>query len=139
MSLESVAGSAGLARLHAFALVAAMAVGSLQIFSTRGRPPHRLAGWSFAALTIAALVTNLALGGTAVSVGGAPIVEIMLAIGVALLAVGVIAARRNDVLAHSALMTAVFCAVLTASLFSVLPGGALHPMLAGREPTLASR
>lgn len=143
MSLEPFAQASALGRLHVIALLSSAVLGGVLVFATKGRPPHRLAGWGFVAAVAASFFTGVTLGEAPQglpSPGGVSPVDAMLAIALALVGLGVYAARRNDVFAHRALMSAVFCAVLTAVLFSVLPGGVLYPALSGARPAaLAGR
>lgn len=134
ISLEPFAQASTLGRVHVIALPVSAALGAVLLFATRGRPPHKLAGWAMAVAVGTTFLTGLniqeAPQGLPTRAGLSP-VDGMLAIALALLGLGVFAARRNDVFAHRALMSAVFCALLTAVLFSVLPGGALYPALTG--------
>lgn len=140
--LDSVAQAPWLARLHLIALGGAAILGAVQLFAPKGRLPHRVTGWSFAALLALAVVTALFLRSDIEglpSVAGWSAVHGMLALAVAFLPLGIVAARRKDVLAHRAFMGAVFCALLTAVLFSTVPGGSLHRLAAEAPKALAAR
>jgi uncharacterized membrane protein len=140
--LDSVAQAPWLARLHLIALAGAAVLGAVQLLAPKGRLSHRLTGWTFAGLLAAAVGTALFLRG---DIEGLPVVNGwspvhgMLALAVALLPLGIVAARRKDVLAHRAFMGAVFCALLTAVLFSTAPGGSLNQAMTAAPQTLAKR
>lgn len=139
MVLETVAAAPWLERLHLWALGGAAVLGALQLMAPKGRTPHRLAGWSFAGLLAVTVGTAAFLRGEIEglpSVRGWSPVHGMLALAIAFLPLGIVAARRKDVLAHRAFMGAAFCALATAALFSAAPGGSLHRAVAG-APTSA--
>lgn len=143
MALDSVAQAPWLARLHLIALAGAAVLGAVQLCAPKGRLPHRVVGWSFAGLLAVAVGTAFFLRGDIEGLpnaAGYSPVHGMLALAVAFLPLGVVAARRKDVLAHKAFMGAVFCALVTAVLFSTAPGGSLNRVMASAGPgALAAR
>lgn len=135
--LETLAGAPLLVKVHLTAAVLAIGLGLVQLLAPKGTVPHRTLGWTWVGLVAIVVLSSLfmhrAVPGMPALLGFSPIHLFTVAAAVGL-PLGVLAARRKDVLTHRSLMTAVFAgALIIAGLFSVSPGRLLYDMFAGKR------
>lgn len=118
-------------QIHAFAALAAFALGAVQIAGVRmGRTAHRVMGWSWVALM--ALVAGSALFIREIFNGWPSPIHLFVPLTIIGVAAGLGAIRRGDIAAHRRHMRGVFLgALLIAGAFTFLPGRTMHAVLFG--------
>ncbi len=118
-------------QVHAFAAVAAFALGALQFAGIRmGRTAHRVLGWSWVALM--AIVAGSAMFIREIFDGWLSPIHLFVPLTIVGIAAGLGAIRRGDVSAHRRHMRGVFIgALVIAGAFTFLPGRTMHAVLFG--------
>ena len=131
MSLTPLLEAAPAIPLHAFAAMAAFALGLVQFAAPKGTLPHRTLGWIWVALMAAVAVSSFWIHQIRLVGPWSPIhlLSIMVLI---LLPVAVLSARRHQVSPHSKIMIGIFSGGLViAGLFTFLPGRIMHAVIFG--------
>jgi uncharacterized membrane protein len=118
-------------RVHAFAAMAAFAVGLVQFAAPKGTLPHRAVGWSWAALMLTVAVSSLFIHLLRIWGPWSPIHLLSLLVLVTL-PLAVWAAHRHEVRQHRRAMTLLFIgALVIAGGFTLLPGRIMHAVVFG--------
>jgi uncharacterized membrane protein len=118
-------------RVHAFAAMAAFAVGLVQFAAPKGTLPHRAVGWSWAALMLTVAVSSLFIHLLRIWGPWSPIHLLSLLVLVTL-PPAVWAAHRHEVRHHRRAMTLLFIgALVIAGGFTLLPGRIMHAVVFG--------
>src|SRR5436190_9854366 len=131
MSLAPLLNAAPAIPLHAFAAMAAFALGVVQLSAPKGTLPHRTLGWIWVALM--ALVAGSAFWIHEIRLVGpwSPI-HLLSIFTLVMLVVGVLAARGHNVKRHRKTMTWIFAgALLIAGFFAFMPGRIMHAVVFG--------
>ena len=118
--------------MHAFAALAAFALGAVQLAAPKGTIPHRLFGWLWAGLMLA-VVDQLVFHPRDPAMGSVepdpPVVGLHAGDAAAW---RFWHARRHDVRRHQRAMTALFAgALVVAGVFTFLPGRIMHAVVFG--------
>jgi uncharacterized membrane protein len=132
MSLAPLLNAAPEIQIHAFAAMAAFALGIVQLAAPKGTLPHRTLGWIWVALMLMISATSFLIHGIRLWGPWSPI-HLLSIFAPVMLAVGVVAARRHRVRAHKITMMSVFAgALVLAGLFTLVPGRIMHSVLFGQ-------
>jgi uncharacterized membrane protein len=131
MSLAPLLGAAPAIPVHAFAAMAAFALGVIQLAAPKGTLPHRTIGWIWVLLMLAVAASSFWIHQIKLWGPWSPIhlLSIFVLITVPL---GVWRAHRHHVIDHRRIMIAVFSgALVIAGLFTLLPGRIMHAVIFG--------
>jgi uncharacterized membrane protein len=119
-------------RLHAFAAMAAFALGVVQLSAPKGTLPHRTLGWMFVVLMATIAVSSFWIHQLRI-VGPFSPIHLLSIFTLAVLPLAVLAARHHDVARHRRAMLGLFLgALVVAGLFTLLPGRIMHAVVFGR-------
>jgi uncharacterized membrane protein len=131
MTLAPLLAAPLVIRVHAFAALAAFAVGLMQFAAPKGTLPHRAVGWSWAALMLTVAVSSLFIHILRIWGPWSPI-HLLSILVLVTLPLAVWAAHRHDVRQHRRAMTALFLgALVIAGGFTLLPGRIMHAVVFG--------
>src|ERR1700682_1836342 len=126
VTLSPLLNAAPVIQIHAFAAIAAFAVGALQLSAPKGTIPHRLIGWLWAVLMLTVAISSLFIYEIRLWGAWSPIHLLSLLVLVTL-PLAIWAARRHDVRRHRNAMAALFMgALVVAGAFTFLPGRIMH-------------
>jgi uncharacterized membrane protein len=118
-------------RLHAFAAMAAFALGVVQLSAPKGTLPHRTLGWMFVVLMATIAVSSFWIHQLRI-VGPFSPIHLLSIFTLAVLPLAVLAARHHDVARHRRAMLGLFLgALVVAGLFTLLPGRIMHAVVFG--------
>ena len=110
--LSLITHSSPAMRLHLTAALIALIMGARQLVAKKGGLAHRLIGWSWSLIMIAAAASSFFILSIYV------LVQLPLAIQ---------AARKGDLVRHAAIMRGMYwMGLVTAGLFTLVPGRLLH-------------
>ncbi|MDR3466030.1 MAG: DUF2306 domain-containing protein [Xanthobacteraceae bacterium] len=131
MSLAPLLHASTPTQLHAFAAMAAFALGLVQFAAPKGTLPHKTLGWVWVALMAVICGSSFFLHGLRVWGEWSPIHLLSIATPVALV-FGVWAARTHRVPSHRWTMVWTFVgALMLAGLFTLVPGRVMHDVVFG--------
>lgn len=131
MSLAPLLEAPGTIPLHAFAAMAAFALGVVQFAAPKGNLPHRTIGWIWVLLMAAVAISALWIHEIRLVGPFSPIHLLSIFVPV-MLVLAVLYARRHNVSAHRKTMTSIFFgALIVAGLFTLLPGRIMHAVVFG--------
>jgi uncharacterized membrane protein len=117
--------------VHAFAAMAAFALGVVQLAAPKGTLPHRTLGWIWVALMAVVAVSAFWIHQLRIVGPFSPIHLLSIYVPV-MLVVGVLAARRHNVQRHRRTMIGLFAgALIIAGLFTFMPGRVMHAVVFG--------
>jgi uncharacterized membrane protein len=117
--------------VHAFAAMAAFALGLVQFALPKGTLPHRTVGWIWVALMAAVAVSSFWIHQIRL-VGPFSPIHLLSILTLVMLPLAVWRAHTHKVAAHRRAMIALFAgALLIAGLFTLLPGRIMHAVLFG--------
>ena len=131
MSLAPLLDAAPQIPLHAFAAMAAFALGLIQFAAPKGTLPHRTIGWIWVALMAVVAASSFWIHQIKLWGAWSPIhlLSIFTLITVPL---GVWQAHRHRVADHRRIMILIFSgALVIAGLFTLLPGRIMHAVVFG--------
>jgi uncharacterized membrane protein len=118
-------------RLHAFAAMAAFALGAVQLAAPKGTLPHRAMGWLWVTLMLVVSVTAFFIHTIRLWGPWSPI-HLLAIFTLVMLPIGVWAAHRHAVERHRYAMIGLFTgALVIAGLFTLLPGRIMHAVVFG--------
>ena len=122
MSLEPLVTAALPIQLHAYAALAALVLGAVQLLRPKGGGSHRALGYAWVALMLAIAVSGLFIHEIRLIGPFSPIHLLSLVIFVTV-PLAVIRARRGDIADHRRSMINIYWfALIGAGLFTLLPG-----------------
>jgi uncharacterized membrane protein len=131
MTLAPLLDAPPVIRIHAFAAIAAFAIGAVQLAAPKGTIPHRLIGWSWAALMMAVAISSLFIHILRMWGPWSPI-HLLSILVLVTLPLAVLHARRQDVRRHRNAMTSLFIgALVIAGAFTFMPGRIMHAVVFG--------
>jgi uncharacterized membrane protein len=131
MNLAPLLNAAPVVQVHAFAAMAAFAMGVVQLAAPKGTLPHRTIGWIWVALLLAISVSSFFIHGIRMWGQWSPI-HILSVFTPLMLLLGVLAARRHSVRAHRITMISIFAgALVLAGIFTLVPGRIMHAVVFG--------
>src|SRR5271168_571559 len=131
MTLAPLLGAPAVIQIHAFAAIAAFAIGVVQLAAPKGTIPHRLIGWSWAMLMLGVAVSSLFIHVLRMWGLWSPI-HLLSILVLVTLPLAVWHAHRHDVRRHQNAMTALFIgALVIAGALTLLPGRIMHTVVFG--------
>jgi uncharacterized membrane protein len=131
MNLAPLLNAAPVVQVHAFAAMAAFALGVVQVAAPKGTLPHRTIGWIWVVLLLAISVSSFFIHGIRMWGEWSPI-HILSVFTPLMLLLGVLAARRHRVRAHRITMVSIFAgALVLAGIFTLVPGRIMHAVVFG--------
>jgi uncharacterized membrane protein len=117
--------------VHAFAAMAAFALGIVQFAAPKGTLPHRTVGWIWVGLMTVVAASSFWIHEIRLFGPWSPI-HLLSVMVLLLLPIAVIAARRHDVSRHRKTMIGIFTGgLVVAGLFTFLPGRIMHAVVFG--------
>jgi uncharacterized membrane protein len=131
MSLAPLLNASSAIQVHAFAALAAFALGVVQLSAPKGTLPHRTAGWTWALLMVVVAGSSFFIHELRVWGEWSPI-HLLSIYTLVMLPLAVMYARRHRVERHRHAMIAIFTgALVIAGLFTFWPGRIMHAVLFG--------
>ena len=131
MTLAPLLDAPSAIQIHAFAAIAAFAVGLVQLAAPKGTVPHRLIGWSWAVLMLTVAISSFFIHKIRLWGVWSPI-HLLSILTLATLPLAVFYARRHKIPHHRSAMTALFVgALVIAGAFTFLPGRIMHAVMFG--------
>lgn len=131
MTLRPLLDAAPSIQFHAFAAMAAFALGLVQLSAPKGTLPHRTVGWVWVVLMLIVCITSFWIHDLRVWGPWSPI-HLLSIFTLVMLPVAVLHARRHNVDSHRKAMTGIFVgALVIAGLFTFLPGRIMHAVAFG--------
>jgi uncharacterized membrane protein len=130
VSLAPLLNAAPAIQLHAFAALAAFALGALQLGAPKGTLPHRTI-WTWVVLMVIVAATSFWIHELRVWGPWSPI-HLLGVFTLVTLPLAVVHARRHRVERHRNAMIAIFVgALVIAGLFTLMPGRVMHAVVFG--------
>src|SRR5437762_3464310 len=131
MSLTPLLNAGPAIQLHAFAAMAAFALGLVQFTASKGTIPHRTAGWIWVVLMTIVGVTAFFIHEIRLWGDWSPI-HLLAIFTLVTLPIAVLHARRHRVPNHRWAMISIFTGgLLIAGAFTFLPGRIMHALAFG--------
>lgn len=131
MSLRPLLDAAPAIQVHAFAAMAAFALGLVQLTAPKGTLPHRTLGYIWIALMVVIAVTAFWIHELRVWGPWSPI-HLLAIYTLVMLPLAVMHARHRRVVKHRNAMISIFLgALLIAGFFTFLPGRIMHAVAFG--------
>ena len=131
MSLAPLLNAAPAIQIHAFAAMAAFALGAVQLAAPKGTLPHRTAGWIWVALMVTVAATSFWIHDIRMW-GPWSAIHLISIFTLVTLPLAVLHARRHNVGRHRNAMIALFSgALVIAGLFTFVPGRIMHAVAFG--------
>jgi uncharacterized membrane protein len=131
VSLAPLLNASPAIQLHAFAALAAFALGIVQLAAPKGTLPHRTIGWIWVGLMLIVSVTAFWIHELRLWGPWSPI-HLLAIFTLATLPLAVLNARRHRVSQHRNAMIAIFIgALLIAGLFTFVPGRIMYAVAFG--------
>ena len=131
MTLAPLLAASPAIQAHAFAALAAFALGAVQLTAPKGTIPHRLFGWLWAGLMLIVVLSSFLIHEIRLWGPWSPI-HLLSAFTLIILPLAVWRARRHDVRRHQRAMLGLFAgALVIAGIFTFMPGRIMHAVLFG--------
>ena len=132
MSLAPLLDAAPAIPLHAFAAMAAFALGVVQLAAPKGTLPHRTIGWIWVGLMVTVAASSFWIHQIRLVGPWSPI-HLLSIFTLIMLPIAVWRARQHRVADHRRIMTMTFVgALVIAGLFTFLPGRIMHAVVFGQ-------
>ena len=132
MSLAPLLDAAPAIPVHAFAAMAAFALGLVQFAAPKGTLPHRTIGWIWVGLMAIVAASSFWIHEIRLLGPWSPI-HLLSIFTLIMLPIAVWRARRHRVADHRRIMTMTFVgALVIAGLFTLLPGRIMHAVVFGQ-------
>ena len=131
MSLAPLLDAAPAIPLHAFAAMAAFALGIVQFAAPKGTLPHRTLGWIWVGLMAVVAVSSFWIHQIRLLGPWSPI-HLLSIFTLVMLPLAVWRARHHQVVGHRRIMILIFTgALVVAGLFTLVPGRVMHAVVFG--------
>jgi uncharacterized membrane protein len=131
LSLAPLLDAAPQIPLHAFAAMAAFALGVVQFAAPKGTLSHRTIGWIWVTLMAIVALSSFWIHQIRL-VGPFSPIHLLSIFTLAILPLGIWRAHRHEVAGHRRIMISIFIgALLVAGLFTLLPGRIMHAVVFG--------
>jgi uncharacterized membrane protein len=131
MSLQPLLDAAPAIQVHAFAAMAAFALGIVQLSAPKGTLPHRTLGYIWVVLMVVVAGTSFWIHDIRMW-GPWSAIHLLSIFTLVTLPLAVLHARRHRVIAHRNAMISMFAgALLIAGAFTFLPGRIMHAVAFG--------
>ena len=132
MTLAPLLNASPAIQFHAFAAMAAFALGLVQLAAPKGTIPHRAIGWAWVALMAVVAVTAFFIHEIRLWGPWSPI-HLLAIYTLAMLPLAVLHARKHRVVNHRNAMISIFVgALIIAGAFTFLPGRVMHAVAFGQ-------
>ena len=132
MSLAPLLNASPTIQLHAFAAMAAFALGVVQLSAPKGTLPHRTIGWIWVSLMLVVSISAFFIHTIRLWGPWSPI-HLLAIFTLIMLPLAVLPARRHDVARHKWAMISIFTgALVIAGAFTLLPGRIMHAVVFGQ-------
>jgi uncharacterized membrane protein len=131
MSLAPLLNAAPTIQIHAFAAMAAFALGVVQLSAPKGTLPHRAMGWIWVSLMVVVSISAFFIHTIRLWGPWSPI-HLLAIFTLLMLPLGVWAAHRHDVVRHRNTMIGLFTgALVIAGIFTLYPGRIMYDVVFG--------
>jgi len=131
MTLAPLLNASPAIQIHAFAALAAFALGLVQFAAPKGTIPHRTGGWIWVALMVLVSITAFFIHDIRMWGPWSPI-HLLAIYTLAMLPLAVLHARRHRVANHRTAMISIFIgALIVAGAFTFIPGRIMHAVAFG--------
>ncbi len=131
MTLAPLLNAPAAIQIHAFAAIAAFAVGAVQLAAPKGTIPHRAIGWVWVLLMLVVSLASFFVHEIRLWGDWSPI-HLLSVFVLIMLPLAVIHARSHRIPAHGKAMTLTFVgALVIAGAFTFLPGRIMHEVAFG--------
>jgi uncharacterized membrane protein len=131
MSLAPLLNASPTIQLHAFAAMAAFALGVVQLSTPKGTLPHRTIGWIWVSLMLVVSISAFFIHTIRLWGPWSPI-HLLAIFTLVVLPLGVWAAHRHDVVRHRHTMIGLFTgALVIAGVFTFYPGRIMYQVVFG--------
>jgi uncharacterized membrane protein len=131
MSLAPLLNASPTIQVHAFAAMAAFALGVVQLGAPKGTLPHRAIGFVWVALMLAVVISSFFIHVIRLWGPWSPI-HLLSIFTLVVLPIGVWRAHKHDVERHRRAMTGLFTgALVVAGIFTFYPGRIMHAVVFG--------
>ncbi|MBR1232738.1 DUF2306 domain-containing protein [Bradyrhizobium sp. AUGA SZCCT0177] len=132
MSFAPLLDAAPAIPFHAFAAMAAFALGVVQFAAPKGTLPHRTLGWIWVGLMAVVAISSFWIHEIRLLGPWSPI-HLLSIFTPIMLVLGVWYARRHKVRGHKITMISIFAgALVVAGLFTFVPGRIMHAVVFGQ-------
>jgi uncharacterized membrane protein len=132
MSLAPLLDAAPAIPVHAFAAMAAFALGVVQLAAPKGTLPHRTIGWIWVGLMVTVAASSFWIHEIRL-LGPWSLIHLLSIFTLIMLPIAVWRARQHRVADHRRIMTMTFVgALVIAGLFTFLPGRIMHAVVFGQ-------
>jgi len=131
MTLAPLLQAAPVVQIHAFAALAAFALGVVQISAPKGTIPHRTIGWIWVVLMVGIAASSFWIHSIRM-IGPFSLIHALSIYTLTMLPFAVLHARGHRVNDHRRAMISIFFgALVVAGLFTLLPGRVMHDVVFG--------
>jgi uncharacterized membrane protein len=131
MTFAPLLNASPVIQIHAFAALAAFALGFVQFAAPKGTLPHRTIGWIWVTLMMAIAVSSFWIHEIRL-IGPFSPIHLLSIFTLVTLPLAVLAAHRHDVPRHRRAMISIFLgALVIAGAFTFLPGRIMHAVALG--------
>jgi uncharacterized membrane protein len=131
VTLAPLLGAPLVIAVHAFAAMAAFALGLVQLVAPKGTLPHRMLGWIWAGLMLAVVLSSFGIH-TIRSLGPFSPIHALSLFTLAMLPLALLQARRHRAAQHGLAMVLLFTgALVIAGAFTFYPGRIMHAVAFG--------
>jgi uncharacterized membrane protein len=131
MSLAPLLDASPIIQVHAFAAMAAFALGLVQFAAPKGTLPHRTIGWVWVALMAIIAVSSFWIHSIRM-VGPFSLIHALSIFTLVMLPLAILHARNHRVVQHRKAMISIFVgALVIAGAFTFLPGRIMHAVALG--------
>jgi uncharacterized membrane protein len=131
VSFAPLLDAAPVIQVHAFAAMAAFALGIVQLSAPKGTLPHRTIGWIWVAFMTVIAASSFWIHGYRI-IGPFSPIHLLSIFTLVMLPLAVLHARRHRVVNHRNAMIGIFTgALVIAGLFTFLPGRIMHTVAFG--------
>ena len=132
MTLAPLLQASPAIQVHAYAAIAALVLGIVQLSAPKGTLPHRTVGWIWVILMIVVCITAFFIHELRMWGQWSPI-HLLAIFTLVMVPLAVRHARRHDVPRHRHAMIGIFSgALVIAGLFTFYPGRIMYEVLFGR-------
>jgi uncharacterized membrane protein len=131
MTLAPLLAAGAAIQIHAFAAMAAFALGIVQFSAPKGTMPHRTLGWVWVLLMLAVSISAFFIHTIRLWGPWSPI-HLLAIFTLIMLPIALLHARRHRIAQHGIAMISIFGgALVIAGLFTLLPGRIMHDVMFG--------
>lgn len=131
MNLAPLTNAPFAIQLHAYAALAAFVLGTVQLARVKGTTQHRTLGYTWVVLMLIVAISSFWIHDMRVWGPWSPI-HLLSILTLTMLPLGVIYARRHNVIGHKSTMISIFSgALIIAGIFTLAPGRIMHRVVFG--------